>query len=197
MDLSLILPMSAFALAASLSPGPVNMVCLGSGVRHGLRASLGFVSGATLGFIVLFLAVGLGLAGVLQRVPALTALLRWSGVAFLLYLSWQLARDSGELSGREAQTPPGFMAGALMQWLNPKAWLAAASGIGAYTHAAQPQELAVFAGLYGPICWVSLGSWAYAGTAFGRLSTSPQALRALNRGLAALLAGSCVLLLLP
>jgi hypothetical protein len=41
MDLSLILPMSAFALAASLSPGPVNMVCLGSGTRHGVRASLG------------------------------------------------------------------------------------------------------------------------------------------------------------
>ncbi|WP_398311418.1 LysE family translocator [Zoogloea sp.] len=197
MDLSLILPMSAFALAASLSPGPVNMVCLGSGTRHGVRASLGFVSGATLGFICLFVAVGLGLAGVLLQQPGLAALMRWAAVAFLLYLSWQLARDSGELAGRDQDTPPGFVAGALMQWLNPKAWLAAASGVGAYTHAARPEELAVFAGLYAPICWLSLGCWVYAGAAFRRLSTTPRVLRRLNRGLAALLAGSCVFLLWP
>lgn len=34
MSLSLILPMSAFALAASISPGPVNLVCLSSGTRY-------------------------------------------------------------------------------------------------------------------------------------------------------------------
>ena len=34
MTITLILPMTAFALAASISPGPVNLVCLSSGTRY-------------------------------------------------------------------------------------------------------------------------------------------------------------------
>ena len=61
MSLSIILPMSAFALVASVSPGPVNLVCLSSGTRYPVSQGLVFVTGATLGFIALFMAVGLGL----------------------------------------------------------------------------------------------------------------------------------------
>jgi|GEM_PF-3612496 len=49
MSLAMILPMSAFALAASISPGPVNLVCLSSGTRYPLTQGLVFVTGATLG----------------------------------------------------------------------------------------------------------------------------------------------------
>lgn len=132
MSLAMILPMSVFALAASISPGPVNLVCLSSGTRYPLAQGLMFVTGATLGFVVLFVAVGLGLYSVLAVAPGVKEALRWAGVTFLLYLSWRLFRDDGRLPVDEAQRAPGFMAGALMQWLNPKAWLASASGIGAY-----------------------------------------------------------------
>jgi len=68
MTITLILPMTAFALAASISPGPVNLVCLSSGTRYPLSKGLMFVTGATLGFIVLFVAIGLGVyAGVYLR----------------------------------------------------------------------------------------------------------------------------------
>ena len=192
---AVILPMSAFALAASISPGPVNMVCLGSGTRYGIRASLGFVSGATAGFIALFAAVGQGLAAAMAQLQQQTMLLRWGGVAFLLYLSWQLVKDDGRLADRGTEAPPGFTTGALMQWLNPKAWLAAASGIGAYTSGAAPGELALFAALYAPICWVSLACWVYAGAFLRRQVARPSVLRTLNRVLAVLLAGSCIFLL--
>ena len=74
--------MAAFALAASISPGPVNLVALSAGARYGLRASLRHVTGATLGFTLLLLAVGLGLQQLLQQLPPLKMLLHWSGVAF-------------------------------------------------------------------------------------------------------------------
>ncbi|MDP1136747.1 LysE family translocator, partial [Klebsiella pneumoniae] len=61
MTLTLILPMTAFALAASISPGPVNLVCLSSGTRYPISRGLIFVTGATLGFIALFMTIGLGL----------------------------------------------------------------------------------------------------------------------------------------
>ena len=133
MCISLLLPMSAFALAASISPGPVNLICLSSGTHYPIVKGLIFVTGATLGFIALFLGIGAGLYALLTTVPLLEVLLRWAGVAFLLYLSIRLAMDDGKLPVQATTKPPGFITGALMQWLNPKAWIASASGIGAYT----------------------------------------------------------------
>ncbi|WP_127559437.1 LysE family translocator [Saccharospirillum alexandrii] len=195
MSLSTILPMSAFALAASISPGPVNLVCLTSGTRYPLRRGLVFVTGASLGFIALFIAVGLGLYSMLAVVPGLQEALRWAGIAFLLYLSIRLFRDDGRLPEGGNSEAPGFMTGALMQWLNPKAWLASASGIGAYTSGDNLQQIILFALLYLPICWLSLGSWVYAGAFLRRYVHRPGVLIAINRTLAVLLAASCVYLL--
>ncbi|HSH48420.1 MAG TPA: LysE family translocator [Halomonas sp.] len=194
MNLSLMLPMSAFALAASITPGPVNLICLSSGTRYPIPRGLLFVTGASLSFIALFIAVGLGLYSLLAVVPGLEAALRFAGVAFLLYLSVRLFRDDGRLPADDSRQAPGFMTGALMQWLNPKAWLAAASGIGAYT-GGEVSQLWLFAGLYLPICWLSLGSWVYAGAFLRRHVQRPQVLVATNRSLALLLAASCVYLL--
>ncbi|MAB53604.1 MULTISPECIES: LysE family translocator [unclassified Marinobacter] len=194
MSLSLILPMSAFALAASISPGPVNLVCLSSGTRYPVSRGLIFVTGATLGFIALFVAVGLGLYSLLTMVPMLETLLRWGGVAFLLYLSIKLAMDSGQLPETGVDKPPGFGTGAIMQWLNPKAWLASASGIGAYTSANDLKQILLFASLYLPICWLSLACWVYAGAFLRRYVQRPAVLVTINRTLALLLAISCLYL---
>ena len=196
MSLSLILPMSAFALAASISPGPVNLVCLSSGTRYPVSRGLIFVTGATLGFIALFIAVGLGLYSLLTMVPILEALLRWGGVAFLLYLSIKLALESGKLPETGVDKAPGFGTGAIMQWLNPKAWLASASGIGAYTSANDLNQILLFASLYLPICWLSLACWVYAGAFLRRYVQRPVVLMAINRTLALLLAISCLYLVI-
>lgn len=194
MSLSLILPMSAFALAASISPGPVNLVCLSSGIRYPVSRGLIFVTGATLGFIALFVAVGLGLYSLLTVVPMLETLLRWGGVAFLLYLSIKLAMDSGQLPETGVDKAPGFGTGAIMQWLNPKAWLASASGIGAYTSANDLNQILLFASLYLPICWLSLACWVYAGAFLRRYVQRSAVLVTINRTLALLLAISCLYL---
>ena len=69
MSTSLLLPMSVFALAASISPGPVNIVCLSSGTHYPLHKGLIFVTGATLGFLALFLGIGVGLYSLLHVTP--------------------------------------------------------------------------------------------------------------------------------
>lgn len=196
MSVSLLLPMSAFALAASISPGPVNIVCLSSGTHYPIAKGLVFVTGATLGFLALFLAIGAGLYSLLLVVPVLEEALRWAGILFLLYLSYQLFRHDGSIHGQSSDKPPGFMTGALMQWLNPKAWLASAAGIGAYTSGNEPYQLWLFAALYLPICWLSLTSWVYAGAFLKRYIHRPLILLSINRTLAVCLAASALFLLL-
>lgn len=196
MTIPLIFSMSAFALAASISPGPVNLLCLSNGNRYPLSKGLIFVTGATLGFIALFVTIGMGLYSVLTVVPGFNAFLRWAGVAFLLYLSVLLFRDDGRLPEDEARKAPGFITGVIMQWLNPKAWLASASGIGAYTSGHDLNEVLVFAMIYMPICWLSMSCWVYAGAYLRRYIQRPIVLIILNRVLALLLAGSCIHLLI-
>lgn len=196
MTSSLLLSMALFAFAASFSPGPVNLLSVSAGARYGIRSGLSFVTGATLGFILLFVLIGSGLQQVLAVLPVLTQVLQWLGVAFLLYLSYQLFSDSGELTAQSGKKAPDFITGALMQWLNPKAWLASLSGIAAYIPAADISQLLIFAGIYLPICWLSLSAWLWAGIALRHYLQKPASMRLLNKSLALLLAVSCVPLVL-
>lgn len=178
--------MAVFALAASISPGPVNLVALGTGARLGLRASLGFVSGATIGFTALLFLTGAGLNQVLQQHAWLARAVTWAGVAYLLYLAVQLLRDDGTLSELPAREP-SMLRGAAMQWLNPKAWLAAAAGMGAYAADGGMARVLMFTVVYFAICYPSIAFWAYAGAALKRHMAEPRRIRLLNRCMALLL----------
>ena len=184
--MTLILSMATFALVASLSPGPVNLVGFNTGLTHGWRMALWHVAGATLGFVALLLAVGFGLHEVLATWPVLLDVLRVAGALFLLYLAWKLARASGDLGTGRLAHRPGFGDGVLLQWLNPKAWLAAAAGVALFV-GEDRLRLALFAGLYLVICFASLACWAVAGDLLRGRALTPARLRLLNLLLARLL----------
>ncbi|QZI68087.1 LysE family translocator [Pseudomonas protegens] len=192
--MSVVFSMAAFALAASITPGPVNIVALGSGARFGFRASLRHVAGATLGFVLLLVLIGLGLHELLRQWPLLTQGIRLFGVAFLLYMAWKLARDDGRLDADAAARAPSAWYGALMQWLNPKAWLACVAGMGAFAADGDVGLVWLFAGLYLLICYLSIACWAYAGSCLRHYLSNPAQMRLFNRSMAALLAASAAYL---
>lgn len=192
--MSVVFSMAVFALAASITPGPVNIVALGSGARFGFRASLRHVAGATLGFVLLLVLIGLGLHELLRQWPLLTQGIRLFGVAFLLYMAWKLARDDGRLDADAAARAPSAWYGALMQWLNPKAWLACVAGMGAFAADGDVGLVWLFAGLYLLICYLSIACWAYAGSCLRHYLSNPAQMRLFNRCMAALLAVSAAYL---
>lgn len=194
--MNLSLSMAAFALAASISPGPVNLVALACGAQHGFGAAMRHVTGATLGFILLLVLIGLGLHELLLRWPGFTQVLHWAGVLFLLYMAWRLARDNGELGERRSTRRPSLLGGAMMQWLNPKAWLACVAGIGAFVGQGETALLWQFSLIYLVICYLSLGCWAWAGTLISRYLDNPRHMRRFNTGLALLLVLSALYLVL-
>jgi threonine/homoserine/homoserine lactone efflux protein len=195
MSLNLFLSMSAFALAASITPGPVNIVSLSAGVQYGFRSTMRHVTGATVAFTLLLLLIGLGMHELLQAQPWLIQLIRWFGVAFLLYMAVQLARDNGDLGGANDGHPPTYLRGAFMQWLNPKAWLASIAGMGAYAANGDTNLVLQFSAIYFVVCYASLAIWAYAGAFLRKYLTEGRYLRTFNRSMACLLAMSAAYLL--
>lgn len=194
--MSLYLSMAAFALAASISPGPVNLVSLSAGARYGLRVAMRHVAGATLGFTLLLVLIGLGLHQLLVLLPWLTAAIQWAGMAFLLYLAWRLAVDNGALHSADGGAVASFAGGALMQWLNPKAWLAAIAGTGAFAADGDVVLVGQFAAIYCVVCYLSLACWAIAGTCLQPYLQAPQRVKVFNRVLAGLLVASAGYLVL-
>jgi threonine/homoserine/homoserine lactone efflux protein len=83
-----------------------------------------------------------------------------------------------------------------MQWLNPKAWLASLAGMGAYAANGDGRLVWQFTALYFVICYVSIASWAYAGTFLRKHLQEPKRVRLFNRVMAALLAASALYLLM-
>ena len=195
--MSLMISMAAFALVASITPGPVNIVALSSGAQYGFRASQRHVAGATLGFVLLLVLMGLGLHELLQAWPALTRVVQWAGVAFLLFMAWKLAADDGRLGGAKDGKAPSLWYGALMQWLNPKAWLACVAGMGAFVADGEARLVWQFAAIYLVVCYLSVACWAYAGTFLQHYLSNAAGMRLFNRLMAALLAASAGYLLLP
>lgn len=164
------LAMCGFALAASATPGPVNIIGAMTGARYGAARALAFVTGATASFLVLFLAFGTGMLAGTGWILALARPMTLIGSAYLLWMVWGLARDDGTVERQNLDHAPGFWSGALVQGLNPKAWLAVFSSLSAFVLplADRVTGLILFAALFGAICWLSLVLWAWGGARVGQ-----------------------------
>lgn len=187
--MSVFFSMAAFALASSISPGPVNIVALTSGAKYGLSATLKHVSGATTGFTLLLILMGFGLHQLLLYWPGLISFIQWFGVAFLLFMAYKLAVDNGRIGEVEGGTAPSWLYGAIMQWLNPKAWLAIIAGIGVFVSEGERGLIWQFAAIYFVICFGSIACWAIAGVFLRQYLHKPKYMRLFNRLMALLLVG--------
>ncbi len=75
------------ALALNLTPGADMMFVLAQGLKGGARAGMAANLGIALGCFVHVLIAGLGLAAVLKAHPMAFEVIRWGGVAYLLWLA--------------------------------------------------------------------------------------------------------------
>lgn len=160
--LSLLIAMSVFSLTMSISPGPVNMVIVSSGANHGFRRTLPFVSGATIGFTLLLIFVGFSFLQFVNDYPTVMMWLELIGAAFIIYVGYKIALSSPEIT-LEKRSVPTFMQGFLLQWLNPKAWIACASGAALFSDPTTDATLITFIVIYFLICYASLAAWAVLG----------------------------------
>ncbi|MDH1659751.1 LysE family translocator [Pseudomonas mosselii] len=178
-----------FAFVSSITPGPNNTMLLASGVNFGVRRTIPHALGISVGFMVMVLAVGLGLGEVFKAWPPLYSILRYAGAAYLLYLAWNIA-TSGPMSGDSAgrRKPLGFWGAAAFQWVNPKAWVMAVGAITTYTPAqGYVFNVIVIAAVFALVNLPSVGIWVMFGSALRNLLRNPRAVVLFNVLMAVLL----------
>ena len=181
-----------FAFVSSITPGPNNTMLLASGVNFGFRRTIPHALGISCGFMVLVLAVGLGLGGVFKAMPMAYTVLRYLGATYLLYLAWKVA-TSGPLSASEAAhgEPLGFWGAAAFQWVNPKAWVMAVGAITTYTPSqGYITNVFVIALVFAIINLPSVCVWAGCGSALRSVLAKPKWLMVFNLTMALMLVAS-------
>ncbi len=112
------------SLIVVASPGPGVLYTLAAGLSRGARASLVAAFGCTLGIVPHMAAAITGLAALLHTSALAFEVIKYLGVAYLLYMAWQTLKATGALS---VQTDmPARSAGqvivesVLINILNPK-----------------------------------------------------------------------------
>ena len=112
------------SLIVIASAGTGVLYTLAAALTRGSRASVAAAFGCTLGIVPHMTAAMLGLAAVLHTSALAFATLKWCGVAYLLYMSWQALRETGALAveGRieERSNWRVIVTGFLINILNPK-----------------------------------------------------------------------------
>ncbi|MCK0103437.1 LysE family translocator [Pseudohalocynthiibacter sp. F2068] len=159
--------MALFALTMSISPGPVNLITLSTGVNHGVRKAFGFVSGATIGFTLLLLLLGLGLQVIAEKMGVLLDILTILGAALIIYFGYKLVTSDGQIDAVD-HAAPSFWQGAALQWMNPKAWGACIAAVSVFNLESSRPDLFFFVVLYCIICFFGIGSWAVFGSQIER-----------------------------
>jgi threonine/homoserine/homoserine lactone efflux protein len=181
-----------FAAVMFFTPGPNNVMLLSSGLTFGFRRTLPHVAGVTFGFAFMIGAVGLGFGTIFIAYPVLQTILKYAGVAYLIYLAVAIATSRPVASDQDSvRRPMTFWGAAMFQWINVKGWVMVIGTITAYAGIASfPWNITIQVMLSLLLGAVACSSWALFGSALRPVLTSPWAVRAFNIVMAVLLLAS-------
>jgi threonine/homoserine/homoserine lactone efflux protein len=133
------------SLIVVVSPGTGVLYTLAAGLSRGSRASVVAAFGCTLGIIPHMAAATMGLAALLHTSALAFQTLKYLGVAYLLYMAWNMLREQGTLkveteTGRRSATRV-IVSAILINILNPKLSIFFFAFLPQFVSATEPQPL--------------------------------------------------------
>ena len=192
MSQPLLIAFVMFAAVMFFTPGPNNIMLLSSGLTYGFRPTLPHIAGITFGFAFMIGVVGLGLGTIFISYPVLQTILKYAGVAYLIYLAAAIALSGPVKHDKDNRRGPmTFWGAAMFQWINAKGWVMVIGTITAYAGIANfPWNITIQVMLSLVLGAVSCTAWALFGGALRPLLTSPRLVRTFNIVMAVLLLAS-------
>lgn len=183
--------LAVFAVVATVTPGPNNLMLMSSGVNFGLRQTLPHLLGVASGFAVMIAGVGMGVSQVFEWYPPSYDILRVLCGAYLIYLAYKMAFSGGKVTTRKQKTQPmTFFQAAMFQWVNPKGWTMAITATSLYASDHSVAGVLIVAGVFGLMCLPCNSLWVGIGSKLAGYLNQGKRLQVFNISMAALLLGS-------
>ena len=189
MDLATWIPFFIATVAISLSPGPGAIAAMGAGLNHGFGRGQRIAFGLALGVWTQLAVVGAGLGALLATSATAFTLVKWLGVAYLLWLGIQQWRAPGQPlvarddSAPEATTAQLVLRGWTVNAVNPKGTVFLLAVLPQFVNTAEPllAQYLVIGATFGLVEFaVMTGYAALASRVLGLLRT-PRQMRGMTR----------------
>jgi hypothetical protein len=113
MSQPLFVALVVFAAVMAFTPGPNNVMVLSSGLTYGFRRTLPHIAGIAIGVSFMVAAMGLGLGTIFIAYPVLQTILKYAGIAYLIYLAFGIAMSASVASGQDNRRGPMTFCGAV------------------------------------------------------------------------------------
>lgn len=190
MDHAIIPALISFVFAATITPGPNNIMVMASGANFGIRRSIPHLLGVSVGVLPIIVLAGIELMAVFDALPGLEAALRVVSTIYLFWFAWKIANAPPPDAGKAAGRPLSFMQAAAFQWVNPKVWATSLSAITLFAPERVLVSVVLVASAFALIGFASNAAWAWMGTALQRWLMVGRRLQFFNIAMAILLVAS-------
>jgi threonine/homoserine/homoserine lactone efflux protein len=167
-----------FAFVTSITPGPNNLMLLSYGKAYGFADSGKVMLGIFWGFLIMLYLAGYGIAQIVTNNLTIALLLRIVGSLWMFYLAFVLSRLNITIEPA-GKVEIGFGQAFTQQFANPKAWIMAISGAGAFMPQSANMHLNVFvyAMTFGVVGIPSMLVWLKMGDIIAKIIKSERAHR--------------------
>jgi len=193
--LTMILSIFFFALASTITPGPNNIMLLSSGLTFGYKRTIPHALGIIFGFPLMVICVGTGIGKLFDVVPFSHTILKIVGICYLFWMAWHIANSKGSPdAGNKTDKPFTFFQAAFFQWINPKAWIMAATSTTAFItdHQIAFIQVMIISVIYFFCAVFSTNSWALGGVILKKIIRNERAVQIFNIIMAILIIGSII-----
>ena len=182
MNIPLLIAALVFLIPMYITPGPNNILCAVHGSQHGFRATIPLISGFVIGWFVMGLFVALTIDFLEQNTGLLTYL-TMIGASYMIYLSYKIATSKPLDNGPSESQRLTPLTGAMLQFVNGKAWIHDIVLLGSFgtvfgTGILAKMTLIIFSII---LCLPFVALWAGFGTFLRNFFTSPESSLMLNR----------------
>jgi threonine/homoserine/homoserine lactone efflux protein len=181
------------SLVVVATPGTGVIYTVAAGLARGGRASVVAAIGCTLGILPHMVAAITGLAALLHASAVAFQLIKYLGVAYLLYMAWTTIRDTGALRVERDATPHSatrvIVSGVLVNILNPKLTIFFFAFLPQFVSTDEPNALLRMVGLSGVFMALTLVVFIvygmFAAAVRHHVLSRPRVLAWMRRGFAA------------
>jgi homoserine/homoserine lactone efflux protein len=188
MTLSVWLAFLVASFVISLSPGAGAVYAMSCGMRGGYRHALIGIVGMQFGLALQLVVVAVGLGAVLATSTLAFNVVKWAGVAYLVWLGWQQFRAEPRAMSVDGSVPEtssreAFVRGFLVNASNPKATVFFLAVVPPFIDPARPLA-AQYLAVMGTLAFTDLivmSGYALLAARVLRLLREPHHIRWMNR----------------
>lgn len=163
-----VLSFLVYVFVTSFTPGPNNIMAMLFANKYGFKKTMRFCFGVGTGFFIIMLLASYFNLLLHNFIPKIELPMKILGAGYMLYLAIKIITSKNSENDDDAGKYNSFLAGMLLQFVNPKGVLYGITVVGTFIlpYHTSNSSLLLFSLFLGVVGFMSTSSWSLFGSMF-------------------------------